>query len=68
MNPNPGQGLSLMTVIGLLFFDTIMYVLILWYVETLAASQPRIGWRLSLVKVSGRRFGSAYIGGAVKML
>ncbi|XP_077556222.1 phospholipid-transporting ATPase ABCA3-like isoform X2 [Haemaphysalis longicornis] len=55
VNPNPGQGLSLMTVIGLLFFDTIMYVLILWYVETLAASQPRIGWRLSLVKREDQR-------------
>ncbi|XP_065294718.1 phospholipid-transporting ATPase ABCA3-like [Dermacentor albipictus] len=50
VNPSPGQGLSLMSVILLLVFDTFMYIVVLWYVEVLAASQPRISWRLSLVK------------------
>ncbi|XP_075748661.1 ATP binding cassette subfamily A member 3 [Rhipicephalus microplus] len=50
VNPNPGQSLSLMSVILLLIFDTFMYIVVLWYVEVLAASQPRISWRRSLVK------------------
>ncbi|KAH8038311.1 hypothetical protein HPB51_000743 [Rhipicephalus microplus] len=55
VNPNPGQSLSLMSVILLLIFDTFMYIVVLWYVEVLAASQPRISWRRSLVKRQGNQ-------------
>ncbi|KAM7302630.1 putative ABC transporter [Ixodes scapularis] len=33
LNPNPGLGLSLFSIINMLIFDTVLYAVLVWYIE-----------------------------------